>query len=357
MNSSKNNIQFDRKTFEEIDDFHRQILTLDSHIDLSKDFRDTMFESKQESQVDFPKMKNGNLAAACFVAYVPQGKCQQNAYKEAFNKAIELLKNINSQKGTSHGINVRVCSHVSDIKTSFDKGCITVIPVIENGYVMGEDIENLKYFKGLGARYMTLTHNGHNALADSAVPRPALGDEKEKHGGLSQLGREAIEEMNNLGIVVDVSHGSRKTMLQATDFSKVPVIASHSCVKALCDHRRNLDDEQLKLLASKGGVIQITAMADFLRRGGDQPNNRVTISDFVDHLDYVVRLVGPQYVGISSDFEGGGGIDGWDRVDQSVNITRELLRRGYNESEIRAFWSGNLLRVFQKAEDYARISS
>jgi membrane dipeptidase len=168
---------------------------------------------------------------------------------------------------------------------------------------------------------------------------------------LSELGRAAVAELNRLGMLVDVAHVSRDTMLQAAAISRTPVVSTHSCIRALCDHPRNMDDEQLDALRDVGGVIQITAVAAFLKK--DAKPEAVTVRDFADHVDYAVRRIGLQHVGISSDFDGGGGFTGWRDASESANITVELLRRGYDRQEIAALWGGNFLRVLRLAEERA----
>jgi membrane dipeptidase len=216
---------------------------------------------------------------------------------------------------------------------------------------MGETLDHLDEFRAMGARYMTLTHNGHNALADSSVPRKDLGDEPELHGGLSALGRAAIERMNRLGMMVDISHVSKAAMLQAIAVSATPVIATHSSVRALCDHPRNLDDEQLDALAASGGVVQVTLVSFFLRAG--KKETEVTIGDFADHIDHAVQRMGIAHVGIGSDFDGGGGVVGWHDAGESANVTAELMRRGYDQAAIAALWGGNFLRLLRLAEERA----
>jgi membrane dipeptidase len=203
---------------------------------------------------------------------------------------------------------VQVTPRVDDISRARAQGAIAVIPVIENGYGIGTDLGNVERFAKMGVRYMTLTHNGHNAIGDAAIPRGDLGDAPFLHGGLSAFGREVVAECNRTGILVDISHTSRETMLQAAEISKVPVVASHSCVCALCNHPRNLDDLQLDVIRERGGVAQITAVPFFVRPHGRAETVRV--GDFVDHIDYAVRRMGIAHVGISSDFDGGGGFDG-----------------------------------------------
>jgi membrane dipeptidase len=244
-----------------------------------------------------------------------------------------------------------VCRSAEAVEQADRDGVLAIIPAVENGHAIGEDLAMLERFRALGVAYITMTHNGHNRLADSANPRRDLGDAPALHGGISALGRDAIAEMNRLGILVDVSHVSRQAMLQAVAESHVPVVATHSCAAALCDHPRNLDDFQLDTLRDTGGLVQITAMPPFLRARGR--SDTVGVSDFVDHIDYVVRRIGVAHCGISSDFDGGGAITGWRHAGESGNMTAELVRRGYDEGEIAALWGGNFLRLMKKAEEYA----
>jgi membrane dipeptidase len=198
---------------------------------------------------------------------------------------------------------------------------------------------------------MTLTHNGHNALADSCNPRRDLGDRETEHGGLSALGRAAVSAMNRVGMLVDVAHTSRDTMVQAAEESRSPIVSTHSCVSALCDHSRNMTDWQLEVIRDVKGVIQITAVSAFLK-----PNAKpeeVTVADFADHIDYAVKRIGIDHVGISSDFDGGGGFSDWHDASQSPNITVELMRRGYDRGALEKLWGGNFLRVMRVAEGLA----
>jgi membrane dipeptidase len=329
---------------------HREVLTLDSHIDIPWPPGPDPFEATNRC-VDFPKMRQGGLSAGCFVAYVPQGPRTPEGHEAAATRAISMLEAIRGMARCDHDLAVRVVSTASDIEAAWREGALAVVPAVENGHAIGADPGRLRRFREFGARYVTLTHNGHNALADSANPRADLGNPPEEHGGLSVLGRTAIAEMNRLGILVDVSHASRNTMLQAAEVSRTPIAATHSCVRALCDHPRNLDDGQLDVLRAAGGVIQITAMPAFLRPKGTL--EAVGVADFADHIDYAVRRIGVAHVGISSDFDGGGGIGGWRDASESPNITAELLRRGYAREEIAALWGGNFLRLLRLAEEMA----
>ena len=329
---------------------HRELLTLDSHIDILWPPGPDPFEETGRC-VDLPKMRRGGLAAGCFVAFVAQGPRTAEGYEAASARAVAMLEAIRGMARSGNGLTARVTSTAAEIEAAWRDGALAVVPAVENGHAIGADPGRLRRLRELGARYVTLAHNGHNDLADSANPRTDFGDPAEEHGGLSALGRTAIAEMNRLGMLVDVSHVSRKAMLQAAECSRTPVVATHSCARALCDHPRNLDDGQLEVLRDTGGVIQITAMAAFLRLKGTMET--VGVADFVNHVDHAVRQIGVAHVGISSDFDGGGGIGGWRDASESPNLTAELVRRGYGREEIAALWGGNFLRVLRAAEEIA----
>ncbi len=331
---------------------HQTLLTVDTHIDIPwPTGPDPFIDSTR--RVDLPKMRRGGVSAGFFVAYVPQARRGAEAEAAAFERAMAMLQSIREMGRTEAGISARVCVTAADIAAARQDGALGVVLAVENGFAIGTDLSRLARFRALGARYLTLTHNGHNALADSAIPRADLGDARVEHGGLSPLGREAIGELNRLGMLVDVAHVSRETMLQATQVSRTPVVSTHSCVRALCDHPRNMDDEQLDALRDTGGVIQITAVPGFLRPGGKA--DQVTVADFVDHIDYAVQRIGIDHVGIGSDFDGGGGFSGWHDAGESANLTVELVRRGYSHAEIAALWGGNFLRVMRIAEELAPV--
>ena len=219
---------------------------------------------------------------------------------------------------------------------------------IENAYPLGEDLSNIEKFYNLGARYMSLAHNGHSQFSDSNTGEQ---DNIWMHNGLSDRGKEAILEMNRLGIMIDVSHPSKEAIRQMIEISSAPVIASHSSARSLCNHSRNLDDEQLDWIKQNGGVVQTVAYAGYLR--DDISTELVTVQDLVDHVDYMVKRIGIDHVGISSDFDGGGGIQGWSDASETFNVTKELLKRGYTKEEISKIWSGNLLRVLTEATEIA----
>jgi len=329
---------------------HRQLLTLDTHIDIPWPVGPDPFMDGPR-RVDLPKMQRGGLSAGCFVAYVPQAVRTPETEVAAFERAIGMLQSIRAMGRSENGVAARVTVTADEIEAARRDGVLAIVPAVENGFAMGTSLSRLGRFRAYGARYLTLTHNGHNALGDSCNPRADLGDAPAEHGGLSSLGRAAIAELNRLGMLVDVAHVSRNTMLQAAEVSRTPVVSTHSCIRALCDNPRNMDNAQLDALRDVGGVIQITAVASFLKR--DAKPEAVTVADFADHVDYAVRRIGLAHVGISSDFDGGGGFSGWHDASESANITAELHRRGYDRQAIVALWGGNFLRLLRIAEERA----
>ena len=327
---------------------HRSLLTIDSHIDIPFPEGPNFFDETRRN-VDLPKMKRGHMAAGCFAAFVAQGPRTPEANQAGFAKALAMLQAIRDMGATNQG--ARVCSTADEIEQAYRDGVSGIVPCVENGHALGGRAENLAAFRDLGAIYLTLTHFGHNALGDSSNPRSELGDVPQEHGGLSQLGRDVVGELNRLGMLVDIAHTSKQTMMQAAGLSRSPVLSTHSCIKALCDNPRNLDDEQLDLLRAVGGVVQITAVPAFLKKGGRIET--VTVADFCDHVDYAVQRIGLDHVGISSDFDGGGGFSGWRDASESPNVTAELVQRGYGRSQIAALWGGNFLRLLRIAEQRA----
>lgn len=330
---------------------HAGLVTVDTHIDIPWPVVGTAAYpgpfADGPRRVDVPKMRRGGMAAGCFAAYVPQGARTPEGHRAAGERALAMLDEIGAMAGPES----RVCTTADGIEQAKRDGMTAVIPCVENGYAMGEDLGMLGRFRQKGARYLTLTHNGHNALCDSSNPRRDLNDGEALHNGLSGLGREAVAELNRLGMLVDISHVSRQAAIQAAMLSKVPVLATHSCIRALCDVPRNADDLLLDALRDCRGMVNITAVPSFLKRGGKA--DAVTVSDFVDHLDYAVQRIGLGHVGISSDFDGGGGFSGWRDAGESANITAELVRRGYDAAEVAQLWGGNFLRLLREAEAHA----
>ena len=329
---------------------HQAIVTMDTHIDIPWPTGPDPFQDGTR-RVDLPKMIRGGLSAACFVAYVPQTGRTPAAEDAAYNRAIAMLDQINGMAGFASPIAIRIANRADEIEAAQRDGVLAIVPCVENGFAVGADLTRIVEFRERGAIYMTMTHNGHNALADSCNPRRDLGDRESEHGGLSAFGRQAVAVMNRVGMLVDVAHTSRDTMVQAAEESRSPIVSTHSCVSALCDHSRNMTDWQLDVIRDVHGVIQITAVAAFLKRNA-RPEE-VTVADFADHIDYAVKRIGIEHVGISSDFDGGGWISDWRDASQSPNITIELMRRGYDRGALEKLWGGNFLRVMRVAEGLA----
>lgn len=338
---------------------HERVIALDTHVDINPaNFTaERSYATRLETQVNLPKMEEGGLDAAFFIVYVGQATGPEaftpQGYDAAYAQAVRKFDAIHHLVSTLAPDRIGLALTAADVRRIAASGRKVALIGVENGYPLGEDLGRVKDFFDRGARYLSLAHNGHSQLADSNT------GERDgwRWNGLSPLGRQVIAEMNAYGIMVDVSHPSKASMLQAIDVSTVPVIASHSSVRALCNHSRNLDDEQLEAIRTSGGVAQMTAFAAYIRtpactegtpRAAD--TSRATVRDFVDHIDYAVAKIGIDHVGISSDFDGGGGVVGWSDASETFNVTLELVRRGYTEAQIAKLWSGNLLRVMEAVE-------
>ena len=374
---------------------HERVLTLDTHIDIPLNFATRAVDPgvSGDFQVDLPKMRAGGLDAGFFIVYVGQTERTPENEAQAGADAMTKFEAIHRMADELYPDEIEIAHTAADVERIADSGKLVAAIGIENGYVIGRDLSLIETYHELGARYMTLAHGGHNDIADSATPRENLGDAEAEHGGVSAFGEQVIAEMNRLGMLVDVSHISKAAMLDAVRLSAAPVIASHSSMHALMPHPRNLDDEQLRALAANGGVVQTVALGAFLsevaaRRAAEYRNIRgafgmipgqqpedlgaepyedymgriealdvrwpdATVADFVDHIDHAVDLIGIEHVGISSDFDGGGGIFGWSDASETLNVTVELVRRGYSEEDIARLWGGNLLRVWGEAEAVA----
>jgi membrane dipeptidase len=327
-------------------DPHDGILAIDTHVDIPWPGGPSPFEDGPRC-VDLPKLKAGRVAAVCFAAYIPQDKRDEAGHRAAGIRVRAMLDDI-AAMAPADGSGGVLASSAAAIEAAFAAGRTAIIPAIENGYAMGTDLAALDEFAARGVRYMTLTHNGHNELADAAIPRKDLDNEPAEHGGLSDLGRAAVARMNELGILVDVSHAAKSTMLQAASLSKTPILATHSCIRALCDHPRNLDDEQLEVLRDTGGLVQITIVSNFLRPKGRSAD--LSVADIADHVDYAVRKIGIEHVGIGTDFDGGGGVRGFMNASQAPHLTKELAKRGYDHAALGKIWGGNFLRLLRQAE-------
>jgi membrane dipeptidase len=321
------------------------MLTLDTHVDIRwPNPPDPLTEGPM--RVDFPKMQRGGLDAVIFIAYVGQGRRDEAGHAAAAERADAMLRHIRDRAdGTAH----RFCATPDELEACHAAGALGVLSAVENGYAMGHDLSAPARWRSLGACYLTLTHDGHNDLADSARPQGRLGDAPVEHGGLSALGREAIVALNAAGLLVDVSHVAKSGMLQAAELSRSPIVATHTACRALHDHPRGIDDEQLDALKAVGGLVQITAVPAFLRPTPEGQRNPGSVEDMADHVDHAVRRIGIEHVGVSSDFDGGGAVDGWQNAAETPNLTAALARRGYGERELGLLWSGNFLRLWRQA--------
>jgi membrane dipeptidase len=384
------------------DAIHDRCLTLDTHKDISdslspqelpsdpetaREFRlrfDPTVDGKQ--QVDFVKMRAGGYDCAFYIVYVAQRRLTDSGFARAYAEAKKKFDAIH-RMCRMHRDTIGLATSADQVEWLHQQGKLIACIGIENGYPMGSDLRRIEEFHQRGARYMSIAHNGHTQLGDSHTPA-----DEPLHGGLSELGRRAVAEMNRVGIMVDVSHAAKSTMLQAVALSKAPVIASHSGARAVNDHSRNLDDEQLRAIQANGGVVQCVALASFLKsnearskaqralqeeiglkgpaseglseaererlwevfREREVEVDRVyppaDVSIFCNHIDHIVSVAGIDHVGIGSDFDGGGGIGGWQNAAESRNVTRELVKRGYSEQDVQKIWSGNLLRVWRAVE-------
>jgi microsomal dipeptidase-like Zn-dependent dipeptidase len=288
-----------------------------------------------ELKVDVPKMQAGLLDATFMVAYLHQGARDVKTSQKTVEKTESIIRELISQVERNKDI-VEIARSTDDLKRLKKAGKKAIFIGIENGYGLGKDISNVQKFADMGVSYITLSHNGDNDLCDAAMKS------RQEHKGLSAFGKEVVQEMNRLGVMVDISHTSEKTSLDVLEISRFPVIASHSSVKALCNHPRNISDKLMHAIAEKGGVIQICLYSGFLRKEG-----KATVKDAVNHIDYVVKTVGIDHVGIGSDFDGGGELKGLKSVDEMPQITLELLRRGYSKEDIAKIWGGNLMRIME----------
>lgn len=391
---------------------HERVITLDTHNDISPaNFTaDRNYTMDLPTQITLPKMEAGGLDVSWMVVYVGQGPLTDEGFAEAHQSALDKFEAIHRLTEEIAPDRIELALTSDDVRRIHASGKKVAMIAIENAYQVGTDLTNIQKFQELGGRYMSLAHNGHSQLSDSNTGER---DDVWLHGGLSDLGRQAVAEMNRWGIIIDISHPSKQAIMQMLELSEAPVVASHSSARSLNDVSRNLDDEQLMAVKVNGGVVQTVAFRSYVNSAKNTANREaltqlqesigdeigfeiigrrerfglsdeeraaydegfarveelmaprleaevtsvappVDVSDFVDHIDYLVDLIGLDHVGISSDFDGGGGVDGWNDASETFNVTLELVRRGYTEEEIGMIWSGNLLRVLDEVQETAR---
>lgn len=380
---------------------HDRVIALDTHVDINPaNFTpDRNYTQRLGGKVDLVKMEEGGLDAVFLIVYVGQrDDFSPDGYARAYESAIAKFEAIHRLAEDIAPERIQIAYTADDVRRIAASGKKVALIGVENGYSLGDDLGRVKEFYDRGARYLSLAHNGHSQLSDS---NSGERDGMWKWNGLSPLGEQVIAELNKWGIMVDISHPSRASIMRTLEISQAPIIASHSSVRAICDHSRNLDDEQLLALKENGGVVQMVALGSYVKCGQDAPERqtaiselraefgmtgrggrgglgnltgeqrsaymnrmaeinekfppppRATVQDFVDHIDYAVKLIGIDHVGISSDFDGGGGIEGWNDASETFNVTLELVRRGYSEEDIAKIWSGNLLRVMDEVAKVA----
>ena len=388
-----------------------QIITIDTHCDFDLDNFTSEVNYTQDinSQVNLPKMRKGGLDVAWLIVYTGQDVLNDNGYKVAYENAMKKFNAIHRLCEQYAPDEIGLALNSDDVRRIHSQGKLVAMIGVENGYSIGTDINNVKKFYDLGGRYMSLAHQGHSQLSDSNTGE---ADGTWLNNGLSPLGKQVIAEMNKYGMMIDVSHPSKEAMRQIVALSKAPIIASHSSARALSDHSRNLDDEQLEWIKENGGVVQTVAFAGYVdveknakfqelaneifykkaeKEGFKILNNEeylkmstseadlyyknfkrirqaikpqidelqktadpVNVADFVNHIDYMVDKIGIDHVGISSDFDGGGGIYGWEDASETLNVTKELVKRGYSKEDIEKLWGGNLLTVMDKVQAVAK---
>lgn len=374
---------------------HARALTIDSHNDTPMWFTDTTYDFSQNHQdmrpgnrVDIPRMEKGGLDAAFFAVFVGQSERSARGNEKALRQAAKTFEAINRNVELNRN-KAAIALSSSDARNLEKQGKRALFIGLENGYPIGNDLANVARFYDAGARYITLCHSYNNDICDSST-------DTIEHNGVSAFGKQVIEEMNRLGMMVDVSHISDKSLYDVLQLSKTPVIASHSCAKALCDNPRNLSDDLLRAMAENDGVIQMCILSSYVKtplpnhqRDSAQktvrakyqgfkglsdaemdiarhewyaidekfPQVLATVADVVDHIDHIVRIAGIRHVGIGTDFDGGGAVEGCENVSEMGNITLELVRRGYSPRQIKMIWGKNMLRVMKEAERFADKNS
>ncbi len=327
------------RSFAEAKRIHGRVLTLDTHCDTPMFFHCNPDFASRDPRilVDLHKMTEGRLDATIMVAYLKQMERDNVALEAAMAKANRILSQIEEMVAR----NATVCDIAytpADLWRLKCEGKKAIMLGVENGYAIGKDISNVEKLRRRGVVYMTLCHNGDNDICDSAKGNG-------EHSGVSAFGAEVIREMNRVGMMVDLSHASEKSFYDALDISSTPIVCSHSSARALCDHPRNLTDDQMRALAAKGGVMQVTLYNGFLRTDG-----KASVVDAIEHLNHAVNVMGIEHVGIGTDFDGDGGVPGCASASELINFTRRLLRESYSEVDIQRIWGGNFLRVMEQVQ-------
>lgn len=375
---------------------HSEILAIDTHIDtpmllLNEDWNITEEHSLNGnviSRVDLPRMKKGGLDAAFFAVFVGQQERTAENYISVQEEAAEMIRAVKEMCKSNPSV-ISFATKPEQAFSNKQQNLLTAFIGLENGFPLANDITRIEKYFDLGIRYITLCHTKNNDICDSANDTP-------EHNGLSEFGKKVIKRMNELGMIIDVSHISDKAFYDVIELSSVPVVASHSSARAICDNPRNMTDEMLLKLKENGGVIQMCILSAYVKKPPENrqrdndyaalekkygkwnnindkaisdkyltewmaieakyPEDLATVKDFVDHIDHVVNLIGIEYVGIGTDFDGGGGLRDCRDASELPNITAELLRRGYSKDDLRKIWGDNFMRVFKKVINVAEKS-
>ena len=322
------------KAYRQAHRVHDHVLTLDTHCDTPMFFPQGIHFEQRDPKilVDLHKMTEGRQDATIMVAYLPQPTENPTQYADNIFNKIEEIVNENKQY-------IQIARTPYDLWMNKHHGLKSIMLGIENGIAIDGKLENLQHFAERGIVYMTLCHNGDNDICDSA------SKSNNTHGGVSPFGEKVIHEMNRLGIMVDLSHGGEKSFYDALEISRKPIVCSHSSSRALCDHPRNLTDDQMRALAAKGGVAQTTIYNGFLKKDGE-----ATILDVIAHLEHAIQVMGIDHVGLGTDFDGDGGVRGLACSSELIQFTRQLLARRYSEQDIQKIWGGNFLRVMEEVQ-------
>lgn len=370
-------------------------LTIDSHVDIPDAYmREPRFDAGTDTQlrVDLGKMERGGLDAAFFVIYVEQGPLTAEGYARAMASAARKYSAIELML-ERYPDRIRLARTPAEVIANHEAGVLSAMIGIENGYSLGRRLDMLDAAHARGARYLGLTHGGHNAICTSSAAREHLGDEPAGDRGLSNFGRSVVRRANALGVMVDVSHASDACVRNVLAASTAPIIASHSSARALVDHARNLPDDLLRAVAAKGGVVQAVAYREFVKHDparaeaeaalqarvaasagagefdsvlhGALPENvegmreiearhpMATLDEYIDHIAHMVEVAGIDHVGIASDFDGGGQVTGWSDATETPNVAAALRARGFTDAGVASLWGGNLLRVWREVERVA----
>jgi membrane dipeptidase len=381
----------DPKLLQRAKEIHKRIIAFDSHVDLPFDYAGAATDGK--AQIDLPKVERGQLKGAALAIFVPQGPRTPEGYAKArqdAEKKYDLIKAF-AEQNPDRAV---LAYSPADVRRAASQGKFAVVMSVLNAYPLGTDLSQLDEWYKRGVRILGYVHAGHNQWADSDRPSQALGNGEQEHGGLSEIGKQGIARLNELGVLIDVSQLSSPAFRQVLSLTKAPVVATHSGVKGIVDNSRNLSDEELALLRKNGGVVQVVAFNNYVRpmpkditgqvtslqnefgfQNGKPPedfseskrkeynerNQKIlatappgTVAQLVESIAYAVKKIGVDHVGIASDFNHGGGVQGWDNEGECQNVTAELLRRGYSEADIAKLWGGNFLRVWAEAQKAAK---